>query len=169
VARAVNDRVSDGTRDRLAPLVPRMIGTAGPGPGGRPRPEDCARLVLLCTGKALEASPFLAAEMRSARLTALSVLARERGDRRTAQAPAQGPGQGPDRGSAIRRAAASLACRCGLLGRVYPGSAAAQAAQAVTVIAGAADGRRDERLSALLRACVGLYVANVQETSGSGA
>jgi hypothetical protein len=176
VARAVNDRVSDGTRDSLAPLVPRMIGTADAGPGGRPRPERCARLVLLCAGKALEASTFMAAEMNSARLTALSVLSRPRSDRPSGPGPgaggdrATGPGAGGDGGgSAIRRAAASLLDRCGLLGLVYPDCAAAAAAQAVVVTAGADGGRRDERLSGLLRACVGLCVANIQEAGGSGA
>jgi hypothetical protein len=52
---------------------------------------------------------------------------------------------------------------------VYPGCAAAAAAEAVVVIAGADGRRRDDRLSGLLRACVGLCVANVQEAGGSGA
>jgi len=188
VARAVNDRVSDGTRARLAALVPSMAGTADAGPDGYPRPELCARLVLLCARTALAVSPFLAAEMNSAALTALSVLARREGPPAHQQGPAahqqgpaahqQGPAahqQGPAahregpairaEGSAVRRAAASLLDRRGLLGRVYGRHAAGQAAQAVSVIAGAAG---EARLAGLLRDCVDLCVANVQEAGRDG-
>jgi hypothetical protein len=167
VARAVNDRVGDGTRARLAALVPSMAGTADAGPDGYPRPELCARLVLLCARTALAVSPFLAAEMNSAALTALSVLARREGPAAHQQGPA-GHQQGPAiraEGSAVRRAAASLLDRRGLLGRVYGRHAAGQAAQAVSVIAGAAG---EARLAGLLRDCVDLCVANVQEAGRDG-
>jgi hypothetical protein len=152
VARAVNDRVGDAAREWLAPLVPRMIGTADAGPDGRPRPERCAELVLLCARTALRLSPFMAAEMESARLTALSVLSRHHGNN----------------GTAVRRRATALLDRLGLLSRVYPRQAAVEAAQAVSVIAGAgpaasrqAAARRDAQLGELLRVCTALCADDV--------
>jgi hypothetical protein len=152
VARAVNDRVGDAAREWLAPLVPRMIGTADAGPDGRPRPERCAELVLLCARTALRLSPFMAAEMESARLTGLSVLSRHDGNN----------------GTAVRRRATALLDRLGLLSRVYPRQAAVEAAQAVSVIAGAgpavirqAAARRDAQLGELLRACTALCADDV--------
>lgn len=154
VARVINDRVSDGARELLSPLVPQMTGTADVGPDGHTRPERCARLVLLCTRKALEASPFMAAEMESARLTALSVLSRP-----GAAAPAAAPTDAGESGTAVRRHAAALLDRLGLLSWLYASQAAVQAAQAVSVIAGAATGpaaQRDAQLCQLLRACTAL-------------
>jgi hypothetical protein len=161
VARAVNDRVGDTAREWLAPLVPPMIGTADLGPDGRPRPERCARLVLLCTQTALRLSPFMAAEMESARLTALSVLARH------GPATPATTASGRAAGTAVRRRTVALLDRFGLLTRVYPRQAAVEAAQAVSVIAGAATGpagptgpptqraaHRDAQLGQVLRACV---------------
>lgn len=167
VARAVNDRVGDDARQFLAPLIPRMIGTAGAGPDDRERLERCARLVLLCTRRALEADPFLAGEMESARRTALGVLSV------VARPAAQGSGK-PD--PAARRTIAALLDRFGLLGRMYPRQAAIQAAQAVSVIAGTAAPVRDERLCGLLRSCTalcapgpgpGLCDVNIQDLSGA--
>jgi hypothetical protein len=155
VARAINDRVSDGARELLSPLVPQMTGTADVGPDGHSRPERCARLVLQCTGMALEASPFMAAEMESARLTALSVLSRP-----GAAAPAETePTDARKNGTAVRRHAAALLDRLGLLNWLYASQAAIQAAQAVSIIAGAATGpaaQRDVQLCRLLRACTAL-------------
>jgi hypothetical protein len=152
VARAVNDRVGDAAREWLAPLLPRMIGTADAGPDRRPRPERCAELVLLCARTALRLSPFMAAEMESARLTALSVLSRHDGNS----------------GTAVRRRTTALLDRLGLLSRVYPRQAAVEAAQAVSVIAGArpaairpAAARRDAQLGELLRACTALCADDV--------
>ena len=150
VARAINDRVGDGARELLSPLVPQMTGTADVGPDGHTRPERCARLVLLCTRKALEASPFMAAEMESARLTALSVLSRP---------GAAVPADAGESGTAVRRHAAALLDRLGLLNWLYASQAAIQAAQAVSIIAGAATGpaaQRDAQLCQLLRACTAL-------------
>jgi hypothetical protein len=48
VARAVNDRVGDDTRTRLAPLVPVMLHTAGTGSRG------CAAVVVACADAALD-------------------------------------------------------------------------------------------------------------------
>lgn len=164
VARAVNDGVGDTARNGLAPLVPQMIGTADTGPDGRPRPERCARLVLMCAGTALRLSSFMAAEMHSAQLTALSVLSRP------TAAPVAGRacgGSGRD-GTAVRRRTAALLDRAGLLSRLYPPRAAAEAAQAVSVIAGAgpatggqAAARPDTQLCELLRACTALCQADV--------
>jgi hypothetical protein len=147
VARAVNDRVGDAAREWLAPLVPQLIGTADTGPDGRPGPERCAELVLLCARTALRLSPFMAAEMESARLTALSVLSRHAGTN----------------GTPVRRRTTALLDRLGLLSRVYPRQAAVEAAQAVSVIAGAGPAatrqaavRRDAPLCDLLRACTAL-------------
>jgi hypothetical protein len=177
VARAVNDRVGDAAREWLAPLVPTMIGTADAGPDGWPRPERCAQLVLLCARTALRLSPFMAAEMESARLTALSVLSRPagfpRGTRDTGgpshpaglsrPAGPSGPDGAQKNGTAVRRGAAALLDRFGLLSRLYPRQAAVEAAQAVSVIAGAgpaatrqAATRRDAHLCQLLRACTEL-------------
>jgi hypothetical protein len=61
VARAVNDRVSDTTRGRLAPLAPLMVGTAGADV------ESCARLVVLCTAAALNQTSFVSSDLHSAR------------------------------------------------------------------------------------------------------
>lgn len=165
VARAVNDWVSDEARNGLAALVPQMISTADAGPDGCARPERCARLVLLCAGRALQVSSFMAAEMESAQLTALSVLARH------TVAPAGGRGHGGPRrdGTAVRRRTAALLDRAGLLSRLYPPQAAGEAAQAVSVIAGAspATGGRaaaaqpDTELCDLLRACSALCQAEV--------
>jgi hypothetical protein len=166
VARAVNDRVGDAAREWLAPLVPAMIGTADAGPDGWPRPERCAQLVLLCARTALRLSPFMAAEMESARLTALSVLSRPAGFPRGPTGPT-GPGGGTagaqKNGTAMRRGATALLDRFGLLSRLYPRQAAVEAAQAVSVIAGAgpaatrqAATRRDVHLGQLLRACTEL-------------
>src|SRR5487761_220767 len=128
VARAVNDRVGDAAREWLAPLVPQMIGTADAGPGGRPRPERCAQLVLLCARTALRLSPFMAAEMESARLTALSVLSRPAG-----AGTGAGAGSAQNNGTAVRRGTTALLDRFGLLSRLYPRQAAVEAAQAVSV------------------------------------
>jgi hypothetical protein len=163
VARAVNDRVGDVAREWLAPLVPQMIGTADAGPDGRPRPERCAQLVLLCARMALRLSPFMAAEMESARLTALSVLSRHAGCPPGASLPAGNSGGAGNNGTAVRRRTTALLDRAGLLSRVYPRQAAVEAAQAVSVIAGAGPGatslaavRRDAQLCELLRACAAL-------------
>jgi hypothetical protein len=150
VARAINDRVSDGARELLSPLVPQMTGTADVGPDGHTRPERCARLVLLCTRKALEVSSFMAAEMESARLTALSVLSRP---------GAAAPTDAGESGTAVRRHAAALLDRLSLLNRLYASQAAIHAAQAVSIIAGAATGpaaQRDAQLCQLLHACTAL-------------
>jgi hypothetical protein len=163
VARAVSDWVSDEARNGLAALVPQMISTADAGPDGCARPERCARLVLLCAGRALQLSSFMAAEMESAQLTALSVLARH------TVAPAGRGHGGPRRdGTAVRRRTAALLDRAGLLSRLYPPQAATQAAQAVSIIAGAspATGGRaatqpDTELCDLLRACSALCQADV--------
>jgi hypothetical protein len=149
VARAVNDRIGDDARQFLAPLVPLMIGTAGSGPDDRERLERCARLVLLCTRTALEAGPFLAGEMESARRSALGVLSVL--GRPAAQDT--GPPGRAARWPVTPRTVAALLDRLGALGRMYPRRAAIQAAQAVSVIAGTAAPARDERLSDLLRAC----------------
>jgi hypothetical protein len=151
VARAVNDRVSDGARECLSPLVQLMTGTAGTGTGGRECPDRCARLVLLCAEKALELSPFMGAEMESARRTAFSVLSRPAGT---------GPVPAGQSGTAARRLAAALLDRLGLLPRMYTRHAAAQVTQAVSVIAGASAGQRDAHLCRLLRACTALCAAD---------
>jgi hypothetical protein len=155
-----------------------MVGTADAGPDGRPRPERCARLVLLCTRTALRLSPFMAAEMESARLTALSVLSRH-ATAPAARAPSAGitkggaagttKGEARMDGTAARRRTAALLDRLGLLSRGYPHQAAVQAAQAVSIIAGAgpaatrqATARRDAQLRELLWACTALCEAKVE-------
>jgi hypothetical protein len=167
VARAVNDRVGEAAREWLAPLVPQMIGTADAGLDGRPRPERCAQVVLLCARMALRLSPFMAAEMESARLTALSVLSRHAGGTAGASggiSGGTGTGGGTGKnGTAVRRRTTALLDRAGLLSRLYPRQAAVEAAQAVSVIAGAgpaatrqAAARHDAQLCELLRACTAL-------------
>lgn len=73
---------------------------------------------------------------------------------------APAPGEG---GTAVRRRTAAALDRLGPLTRIYPRQAAVEAAQAVSVIAGAgaaatsqAATQRDERLCELLRACTAL-------------
>jgi hypothetical protein len=73
VARGVNDKIGDEDRDRLAPLVPYMIGTA------TNDPRTSARLMLLCAGAALARPDVrdhvdICCQMEAARRMATGVL-----------------------------------------------------------------------------------------------
>lgn len=134
VARAVNDRVGDGTRSRLARLVPMMLHTEGAGLRG------CAAVVAACADAALETEHCDMATrcgLEAARRRAHRILA---GHALSARLRAHRP-------------AVPLA---GMLDWAYCHGAVLRTAEAVAVVANADPGEdhdEDEKLESLLTAC----------------
>jgi hypothetical protein len=134
VARAVNDRVADDARSRLARLVPMMLHTEGTGLLG------CAAVVAACADAALETEHCDMATrcgLEAARRRAHRIL---RGHAVSARLRAH-------------RSAAPLA---GMLDWAYCHGAVLRTAEAVAVVANAelgADHDEDEKLEELLGAC----------------
>lgn len=134
VARAVNDRVGDGTRSRLARLVPMMLHTDDTGLQG------CAAVVVACADAALATEHCDMATrcgLEAARRRARRVLA----------------GRALSAHLRTHRSAAPLA---GLLDWAYCHGAVLRTAEAVAVVANADPGAsqdEDEKLESLLVAC----------------
>jgi hypothetical protein len=136
VARAVNDRVGDGTRSRLAGLVPMMLNTDRTGLRG------CAAVVAACADSALDTdycdmatrSGLEAASRRARRILAGRAL------------------------SARLREHPIAVPLAGLLDWAYCHGAVLRTAEAVAVVANAdpdAGHDEDEKLERLLAACAG--------------
>lgn len=144
VARAVNDRVGDDTRSRLAPLVPVMLHTDGTGLRG------CAAVVAACSDAALDTEHCDMATrcgLEAARRRARRILA----------------GRALSTRMRSNRLAAPLA---GIMDWAYCHGAVLRTAEAVAVVANADLGTghdEDERLERLLGACA----TAASETSGS--
>lgn len=167
VARSVYDHSSDDGRRGLLPLAPALIGTANTGL------EVPARIVATCVSTAL-ASPRperipadRSRRLRAARRTALYLLGRTCG-------PESAAATHLDREEETRRATRMWVRALDplrLTEPVYrvlvsPGAAA----EAVAVAAAASGGDGDQRLSQLLRWCIGLArsLAAEEHTDGGG-
>lgn len=146
VARAVNDRVGDDTRSRLARLVPLMLHTDRTGLAG------CAAVVAACAGAALDTEDCDMATrcgLEAARRRARRILG----------------GRALSARLRAHRIAVPLA---GLLDWGYCHGAVLRTAEAVAVVANADPGGRDEdeTLERLLTACAGA-AAEIAGTGGS--
>ena len=145
VARAVNDRVGDDTRSRLARLVPMMLHTDGTGLRG------CAAVVAACADAALDTEHCDVATrcgLESARRRAHRILA----------------GRALSGRLRTHRLAAPLA---GMLDWAYCHGAVLRTAEAVAVVANADPGEgqdEDEKLEHLLSACA----TATSEIAGTG-